>query len=225
MSCALGVLISGGGSNLQAIIERIEQGALQADLRLVVSNRPDAYGLQRAAAHSIPSVVLQQEAFISREEHERAVAEALEQAGVEAVALAGYMRLVSGDFIERFNGRVLNIHPALLPSFKGLEAQKQAVEYGVRIAGATVHFVDQELDHGPIIIQAAVPAPQGCSGPELAERILQLEHRIYPQALQWQAAGRLEVRGGQTHLHGRLEEADTSSIEPCLINPCLETGF
>ena len=226
MSLPLGVLLSGGGSNLQALIDRIEQGALQASIRLVVSDNPKAFGLQRAERHGIPTRVLKPEAYASRQGHDEAVIEALGEAGVRAVALAGYMRLVSRHFVDAFPGMVLNIHPSLLPSFKGLEAQRQAAEYGVRISGATVHFVDEQLDHGPIIIQAALAVGQGIGGEDLKERILRLEHRIYPQAVQWLAEDRLRVADGKVSLlpAGRAR-AEIEGLEPCLIEPFLEEGF
>jgi phosphoribosylglycinamide formyltransferase-1 len=225
MRLQLGVLLSGSGSNLQAVIDRIEQGSLQADIRLVLANRPGAYGLQRAARHSLPTRVLEPSRFSSRQDYDLAVAEALKSAGAQTIALAGYMRLVTAAFIQRFQGQVLNIHPALLPSFKGLQAQKQAVDYGVRIAGATVHFVDEQLDHGPIILQAALPVTDGLDEQELSKRILALEHRIYPQALQWLAEDRLSVEAGRVRLREWRGWADTASIEPCLVSPGLEPGF
>jgi phosphoribosylglycinamide formyltransferase-1 len=226
MSLPLGVLLSGGGSNLQALIDRIEQGALQASIRLVVSDNPEAFGLKRAERHGIPARVLEPRGYASRQAHDGAVITALQEAGVRAVALAGYMRLVSRRFVDAFPGMVLNIHPALLPSFKGLEAQKQAAGYGVRISGATVHFVDEHLDHGPIIVQAALPVPPGTGGEALKERILALEHRIYPQAVQWLAEDRLRVAGGAVSLlAGEKGRAEIAGLEPCLIEPFLEEGF
>jgi phosphoribosylglycinamide formyltransferase-1 len=226
MSLPLGVLLSGGGSNLQALIDRIEQGALQASIRLVVSDNPKAFGLQRAERHGIPTRVLKPEAYASRQGHDEAVIAALGESGVRAVALAGYMRLVSRHFVDAFPGMVLNIHPSLLPSFKGLEAQRQAAEYGVRISGATVHFVDEQLDHGPIIVQAALPVAPGTGGEALKERILALEHRIYPQAVQWLAEDRLRVANGKVSLlpAGRAR-SEIEGLEPCLIEPFLEEGF
>ena len=154
----LGVLISGGGTNLQAIIDAIADGQLPAEIRLVVSNRSDAYGLSRAERHGIPSAVLPHGGYPSRQAFEAALTSALRERGVELVVLAGFMRLLSPFFIRTFPQRIMNIHPGLLPApFPGLHAQRQALGRGVRIAGATVHFVDEEMDHGPIICQAAVP--------------------------------------------------------------------
>ncbi len=226
MSLQLGVLLSGSGSNLQALIDRMEQGALQASIKLVVSDSPQAFGLKRAERHGIPVRILEPGKHPSRQAHDEAVIRALQAHGVQAVALAGYMRLVSRVFVEAFPGKVLNIHPALLPSFKGLDAQRQAAEYGVRISGATVHFVDEHLDHGPIIIQAAIPVAQGTSGEELKERILGLEHRIYPQAVQWLAENRLQISGGTVWvLSGRKKRGSSEGLGPCLIEPFLEEGF
>ncbi|WP_027369435.1 phosphoribosylglycinamide formyltransferase [Desulfovermiculus halophilus] len=226
MSLPIAVLISGGGSNLQALIDRIEQGSLQASIQVVVSNVPRAKGLERAEKHGIACRVVPQAEYSSRQAHDRAVIAILHSFGVQAVCLAGYMRLISPEFVQAFPNRVLNIHPSLLPSFPGLHAQNQAVDYGVRVSGATVHFVDQELDHGPIIIQGSVPLYPEDAEEEAARRILALEHRIYPQAVQWMAEDRLRIAQGRVHvLSSHSEPADTSSVFPCLINPGLELGF
>ena len=191
----LGVLISGGGTNLQAIIDAIADGQLPAEIRLVVSNRHDAYGLSRAERHGIPSAVLPHRGYPSRRAFEAALISTLRERGVELVVLAGFMRLLSPFFIRAFPQRIVNIHPGLLPAFPGLHAQRQALERGVRIAGATVHFVDEEMDHGPIICQAAVPVHPDDTEDSLSARILTQEHRIYPHAIRLFAEGRLEVRG------------------------------
>jgi phosphoribosylglycinamide formyltransferase-1 len=226
MSLPIAVLISGGGSNLQALIDRIEQGALQAQIQVVVSNVPGVKGLERAAARGIAIRVLARSDYASRKAHDQAIIRTLQDFGVQAVCLAGYMRLVSREFVQSFPHRILNIHPSLLPSFPGLHAQKQAAEYGVRLSGATVHFVDQELDHGPVVIQAAVPVYPDDDQETAAERILTIEHRIYPQAVQWMAEGRLRIDQGRVHLlSSHSSPADTSSLPPCLINPGLEIGF
>ena len=226
MPLPIAVLISGGGSNLQALIDRIEQGVLDARIQLVVSNVPGVKGLQRATKHGIPTRIVPQSEYASRQAHDRAIIDILQDFGVRAMCLAGYMRLISPEFVQAFQNRILNIHPSLLPSFPGLHAQQQAAEYGVRISGATVHFVDKELDHGPIIIQAAVPVYADEKEDQVSRRILQLEHRIYPQAVQWLAQDRLHIQDGQVHLSpSRLPFADTSSIPSCLINPGLEIGY
>jgi phosphoribosylglycinamide formyltransferase-1 len=198
---SLGVLISGSGTNLQAIIDAIAQGNLEATIRLVLSNRADAYGLIRARNHGLPTVVVPHTNFPSRETFEAEVIRELQAHGVELVVLAGFMRLLSPFFIRAFPQRIMNIHPALLPAFPGTHVQRQALEQGVRIAGATVHFVDEEMDHGPIIAQAAVPVYPDDTEESLSARILAQEHRIYPQAIQLFAEGRLEIQGRKVIVH------------------------
>ncbi len=190
----LGILASGRGSNLQAIIDAIQQGHLQAVVAVVVSDRADAFALERARRHNIAAVHLSPGDFPDRLAYDRAVAEVLEGYGVQVVALAGYMRLVSTVLLDHFPYRVVNIHPALLPAFPGLHAQKQAWEYGVKYSGCTVHFVDAGMDTGPIIAQAVVPVLDGDSAQDLADRILVEEHRLYPQVLQWMAEGRVQIK-------------------------------
>ena len=224
MALDLAVLISGGGSNLQAIIDKIEAGALTARLKTVISNRAEAPGLQRAARHNIPHLLLDHRNFPSREAYDLELARLIKEAGADTVALAGFMRILSPAFIQAFPGRILNIHPALLPSFAGIRGQQDAVDYGVKLSGCTVHFADEIMDHGPIIIQAAVPAMPGESRDELAGRILALEHRCYPQALQWLSENRLRISGRQAHLQGPSRPlAATNSSS--LVNPPLEENF
>lgn len=211
---SLGVLISGSGTNLQAIIDAIAQGNLEATIRLVLSNRADAYGLVRARTHGLPTVVVPHTNFPSRETFEAAVIRELQAHGVELIVLAGFMRLFSPVFIRAFPQRIMNIHPALLPAFRGTHAQRQALEQGVRIAGATVHFVDEEMDHGPIIIQAAVPVYPDDTEESLSARILAQEHRIYPQAIQLFAEGRLEIRGRKVIVHNEPRVPATSLCSP-----------
>src|SRR5215831_10115767 len=200
-SLSIGVLISGSGTNLQAIIDAIERNELAAAIRVVISNRPDAYGLTRARGHGLPTVVIPHKDFSSREAFEAELMKVLQGYGVELVVLAGFMRLLSPFFIRAFPQRIMNIHPALLPAFPGTHAQRQALERGVRIAGATVHFVDEEVDHGPIVIQAAVPVYPDDTEETLSTRILTQEHRIYPIAIQLFAEGRLEIRDGKVIVH------------------------
>ncbi|WP_449242211.1 phosphoribosylglycinamide formyltransferase [Desulfovibrio sp.] len=226
MPLSLAVLVSGGGSNLQSLIDRIEQGVLDAEIKLVVSNKPEAYGLVRASEHGIPTRVVAHADHPSREAFDTEVLRAIEAHQAEAVILAGFMRILTPGFVQSFPRRLLNIHPALLPSFPGAHGQRDAADYGVRISGCTVHFVDEIMDHGPVIIQAAVPAEPGEGGDALAARILRLEHRIFPQAVQWLAEGRL----GMEDRHVRLAPAkrplaDLSGLGPCLVNPPLEQGF
>jgi phosphoribosylglycinamide formyltransferase-1 len=206
---AAGVLVSGAGTNLQAIIARIAAGRLDCTIPLVVSNRPTAGGLLHAERAGIPTRVIEHGAFRQREDFDRAVVAALREAGVELVVLAGFDRLISPVFLDAFPLRIMNIHPALLPSFKGLHAQRQAVEYGVKIAGATVHFVDEHTDHGPIIAQGAVPVGPDDTEETLRERILAVEHEIYPAAIQLFAEGRLVVEGRRVRVRGASPAGDT----------------
>ena len=192
---AAGVLVSGSGTNLQAIVDRIGAGRLDCRLSIVVSNRPGAPGLARAEAAGIPTRVIDHRGFAKREDFDAALADALRAAGVELVVLAGFDRLVTTVLLEAFPLRIMNIHPALLPAFPGLHVQRKAVDHGVKVAGCTVHFVDEGVDTGPIIIQAAVPVYDDDTEETLSARILQQEHRIYPRAIQLFAEGRLEVQG------------------------------
>jgi phosphoribosylglycinamide formyltransferase-1 len=198
----LGVLVSGSGTNLRAIIDRIADRSLDARIGVVVSNRPGVMGLERARTAGLPADVIAHGGFPNREAFETALVARLRAAGVELVVLAGFDRLVTGVLLTAFPQRIINIHPALLPAFKGLHAQQQAVEYGVRIAGATVHFVDEDVDHGPIILQGAVAVDQEDTPDVLAARILEVEHRIYPAAIQLFADGRLVVEGRRVRIRG-----------------------
>lgn len=198
---ALGVLISGGGTNLQAIIDAIERGELPARIRLVVSNRDDVYGVVRARNHKLSTLVVPHTDFPSREDFDRRVVTLLKEHGVELVILAGFMRLLSAVFVRAFPFRILNIHPSLLPAFPGLHAPRQALRHGVRISGATVHLIDEEMDHGPIIVQAAVPVYADDTEDRLRERILLQEHYIYPKAIKLFAESRVQVDGRTVRLH------------------------
>ncbi len=179
----LGVLISGRGSNLQAIIDAIKAGCLKATVAIVISNRADALGLDKARAAGIETLVLPQAASSTREEYDQVLVQHLQERQVDLVCLAGFMRLLSHVFIDAFPNAVLNVHPSLLPAFPGLDAQRQAWEHGVRVSGATVHLVTVDLDAGPIVEQAAVPVRVDDTPETLAARILVEEHRIYPQAI------------------------------------------
>lgn len=196
MTRRLGVLVSGRGSNLQSIIDAIREGSLDATLAVVISNKPDAFALERARDASIEAVYLNPRESPGRAAYDRAIVEALRRHRVDLVCLAGFMRLVGPELLDAYPQRVLNIHPSLLPSFPGLDAQRQAVEHGVKVSGATVHFVTQELDGGPILLQAAVPVFEGDTTQALAARILVEEHRIYPAAIglvleqRWRIEGR-----------------------------------
>jgi phosphoribosylglycinamide formyltransferase-1 len=210
----LGVLISGSGTNLQAIIEAIQRGEVDARIRVVVSNNPQAYGLVRAQTHGLPTAVISHKDVPSREAFDAEVVRVLRQHGAELVILAGFNRLFSPFFIRSFPQRIMNIHPALLPAFPGLRAQKQALEHGVRFSGATVHFVDEEVDHGPIIIQAVVPVYPDDTEETLQERILKQEHRIYPRAIQLFAQGRLEIAGRRVIIKGQSKEETAALLNP-----------
>ena len=192
----LGVLISGRGSNLQALIDAINSRALDATIVVVISNRQDAGGLERARAAGIESIVVSHRDFASRDDYDRALASELRAREVGVVCLAGFMRLIGTELIDAFPGRILNIHPSLLPAFPGLDAQKQAIDHGVRVSGVTVHLVTAELDGGPIVVQRAVAVLPGDTAESLAARILEAEHRAYPEAVKM-------ILDGGWHLEGR----------------------
>jgi len=207
----VGVLASGNGSNLQAILDASRSGAIDVEVVVVVSDVEGARALERARRAGVPALHIPpgpRRTRLSREA-EALYAEALESHGVDLVALAGFMRVLHDDFLRRFNGRIVNIHPSLLPSFPGLDAQRQALEYGVKWTGATVHFVDAGVDTGPIIIQAAVPVSPDDTKETLAARVLEEEHRIYPRALQLIAEGRVRLEGRRTCLDPLQGERST----------------
>ena len=183
MAKHLGVLLSGRGSNFEALADSVAAGRIpDARIALVVSNRDGAPGLERAAARGIPTRVIPSKG-LEREAYDRQVVAALQEARVDLVCLAGFMRLLSPYFVQQFNGRILNVHPSLLPAFPGVDAQRHALEHGVKVAGATVHFVTPELDAGPIVLQAAVPVEDTDTADSLSARILREEHRLYPAAI------------------------------------------
>jgi phosphoribosylglycinamide formyltransferase 1 len=200
----LGVLISGRGSNLQALIDAIAAGRLEATIAVVISNRTDAAGLDRARAAGIETVTLSHRAFPTRDDYDRALVKELQARDIGLVCLAGFMRLVGTPLIDAFPNRILNIHPSLLPAFPGLDAQKQAIEHGVKVSGVTVHLVTAELDGGPIVVQRAVPVMAGDTAETLAARILEEEHRAYPEAVQmilddgWRVDGRCFVAAAKS---------------------------
>ncbi len=191
----LGILISGSGTNLQAIIDSIESGRLNAEAALVISDRPGAYGIERAKKHDIQALVIDRALYNGKEPFEHAIIKALLEKEVGLVVCAGFMRLLSPLFIKAFPMRVMNIHPSLLPAFPGLNTHEKVIAYGARFSGCTVHFVDEGLDTGPIIMQAAVPVMEGDTPESLAQRIHIEEHRIYPQAIRLFADGKLKVIG------------------------------
>jgi phosphoribosylglycinamide formyltransferase-1 len=190
----LGILLSGRGSNFEAIANNVAAERVDAEIAAVISNRPEAPGLEIARRRSLPAVVIASKG-VPRDEYDSQVVVELRNRGVELVCLAGFMRLLSAEFCRAFPLRILNIHPSLLPAFPGLDAQKQALEHGVKISGCTVHFVDQDLDAGPIILQAAVPVLDRDTPDTLAGRILKEEHRIYSEAIQIVLSGRYRIEG------------------------------
>lgn len=213
----LGILASGGGTNLQAIIDRIQDGTLNAEIALILSNKPTAGALQRGRLAGIPTLCIDQRQYKDRLDFDRAMVAALTEAKVDLVVLAGFMRLISDEFLAAFPDRIMNIHPALLPAFAGLNAQQQALDHGVRITGCTVHFVDAGVDTGPIVIQAAVPVLQDDTLETLSKRILRQEHRIYPEAIRLFAEGRLRLTGHQVHIDPPLANPDETLLNPLLI--------
>ena len=212
----IGVLISGSGTNLQSIIDAIEAKELDAKIQVVLSNRSDAYGLVRAKKHGIPVEVLDHKRFPNREAFDQAVVDILRAREVELVVLAGFMRLLSPVFVGAYSNRIMNIHPALLPAFPGLHVQKKAVEHGVRFSGCTVHFVNEECDEGPIIIQAVVPVFPEDTEESLASRILEQEHRIYPRAIQLYSEGRLRIEGRKVFVDDLAREENQVLVQPPL---------
>ena len=191
----IGVLVSGRGSNLQAIMDRIADGYLPLEIAVVISDKPDAFALERAQKADIKTVAVERKACASKEEFEAKINAALEAAGCELVVLAGFMRILSADFVNKWQHKIINIHPALLPSFPGLHCQKQAVDYGVKFSGCTVHFVDAGTDSGPIILQKVVPVMDDDTEDTLADRILVQEHIAMPEALKLWAEGKLTIEG------------------------------
>ena len=198
----LGVLVSGRGSNLEAIIDASEAGRIDAVVAVVISDVADAFALERARTHGIEAAFVDARPFDTKEAFDAAVIDLLRKHEVDLVCLAGFMRLLSPQFVEAFRHRILNIHPALLPAFPGLHVQRKALKHGVKFSGCTVHFVDEGTDSGPIIIQAVVPVLDDDTEESLSARILTYEHQIYPRAIQLFAEGRLEVLGRRVLCHG-----------------------
>jgi phosphoribosylglycinamide formyltransferase-1 len=199
---SIAVLVSGSGSNLQAIIDASERGDIPCRVGIVISNKADAYGLVRAKKHGIPTEVVDHKGFATREEFDARLVEVIQDSGAELVCLAGFMRILTPVFVRAFPNRILNIHPALLPSFPGTHGPGQALSYGVRFSGCTVHFLDEGVDTGPIIVQAIVPVYDDDTEDTLAARILVQEHRIYPMAIRLFFSGRLAVEGRKVKIRG-----------------------
>jgi phosphoribosylglycinamide formyltransferase 1 len=213
----LGVLISGEGTNLQAIMDAITRGELKAEIRVVISNKAAARGLERARRHAIPTEFIDHRSFPSREEFDRALVDSLRAHEVELVICAGFMRLFSPVMVAAFRERIMNIHPALCPSFPGVDAQRQALDYGVRFSGCTVFFVSEGVDDGPVIVQAVVPVHQDDDEAALSARIHTEEHRIYTHAIRLYQEDRLEVRGRKVY----LRDAPPIDTAVSTINPRL----
>ena len=194
----IGVLASGRGSNLQAVMDQIADCKLDAEIVVVLSDKENSFALKRAQGKGITGITVLKNAFTSQIEFETALVENLKKYGTELVVLAGFMRVLSSYFIQQFPNRIINIHPSLLPSFPGLHAQKQALEYGVKFSGCTVHFINEEVDGGPIISQALVSVIEGDTEESLADRILVEEHRLLPEAIQNFILGKIEIQGRKT---------------------------
>ncbi len=197
------VLISGTGSNLQAIIDAVAQGGIPARLCAVISNRADALGLDKARSAHIPTQTLDHKAFADRQQFDQALMAVVDSYQPDIVALAGFMRILTPEFVRHYRGRLINIHPSLLPAFTGLNTHQRALDAGAAEHGASVHFVTEDLDMGPVIIQARVPVQGNDNAKSLAERVLEQEHRIYPQAIAWLAEGRLTLQDHQALLDGK----------------------
>ena len=191
----IGVLASGRGTNLQAIIEAVKENKIEGRIGIVISDSLDAFALKRAKQNNIETQYINFKSFKDREDYDKKIMECLKEKDVDLVVLAGYMRILSPFFINAYKNKIMNIHPALLPSFPGLHTQRQAVEYGVKVSGCTVHFVDEGVDSGPIILQKAGEVKDDDTEESLAERILKEEHQIYPQAIQLFSQGRLVIKG------------------------------
>lgn len=198
--CRLGILVSGSGTNMENIALAIEEGKVAARIVAVVSNREDAYGLVRARRHGLNTIHIDPDSFADRAAYDRELIRILRENDVGLVVLAGYMLLVGSELVEAFRNRIMNIHPALLPSFPGTSGVADALAYGVKVSGVTVHFVDEGLDTGPIILQEAVTVDAGDTGETLHQRIHEVEYRLYPQAIQYFCEGRLSVEGRRAHV-------------------------
>ena len=215
----LAVLISGSGTNLQALIDACAEADYPATISLIISNTKNSGGLARAERANIPSLVIRHTDFAERSAFDDALTAALKAANVDLICLAGFMRVLGQPFVERWRDRVINIHPALLPAFKGLHTHRRALEAGVRIAGCTVHYVRAEVDVGPIIAQAAVAVLPGDNEESLGQRVLKQEHRLYPLAVELIARGQVRIEGGNAHLEGACLEGAWAKEDGALINP------
>ncbi len=208
----MAVLISGSGSNLQAIIDHVAGQGLACDIRLVISNRPDAYGLERAAAAGIATRVVDHRDHADRAAFDSALRDAIEAERIECVVLAGFMRILTDEFCEHFRGRMINIHPSLLPDFKGLDTHRRAIDAGRAYHGATVHFVTPALDSGPLILRGRIRVLPDDTPHSLQQRVHRIEHRIYPQVVEWLCAGRLRLEGDTVKLDDAALPAEGAEI-------------
>lgn len=200
MSKKLGVLVSGNGTNLQALIDAVDKEQIKAEIAVVISNKPQVFALERASISGITTIYLEEKENESREAYDQRVQEVLDDHEVDLVLLAGFLRVLSPAFVQHYKGRLMNIHPSLLPAFPGLNAQQQALDYGVKVTGATVHFVDEGLDSGPIIIQSPTLIQEGETIETLKERLLRVEHWIYVQAVQLYLEGKLHIEGNKVRV-------------------------
>ena len=216
----IAVLASGGGTNLKSIIDQQQTGKLPVAIALVISNNPGAGALERAQQAGIRTLCINHRDYPTREDFDRALVNALQQAEVDLVVLAGFMRIITPIMLTAFPQRIINIHPALLPAFPGLNVQQQAIDYGARFSGCTVHFVDAGVDTGPIIVQAVVPILPEDSAATLAERILEQEHRIYPQAIQWLAEDRVRIDGRKVIIANSADCGNTLMNPPVSSSCC-----
>lgn len=204
--CKTAVLISGSGTNLQAFINAVDRGSLNLELAVVFSNKADAFGLQRARDSGIPTACIEHGHFADREAFDRAVSAKLDEWRPDLLVLAGFMRILSAGFVDHYAGRILNIHPALLPAYPGLDTHQRVLDAGDKWHGSTVHFVTEELDAGPLILQGRLPVTAGESCAQLAARVQTIEHQIYPEAAGWVGDGRVEFREGRTWIDGALAD-------------------
>lgn len=215
----LGVIASGRGSNFQAILDTINAGRLHAKVGVIISDNPQANVLKRVAGLGIPTACVERKNYSSVADFEQALIAELDIHHVELVVLAGFMRILSPHFLNRFPSRVMNIHPALLPAFPGLDAQEQAIRYGVKVSGCTVHFVDEGMDTGPIILQEAVPVLPDDTVKTLSERILHIEHKLYPRAISLYCQRRLQIMDRQVRI---IEQAETASVQKVIKGESVE---
>lgn len=219
MKTRIGVLVSGSGSNLQSIIDNIEQGKINAEIAVVISNVEGVYALERAKKHNIKTEVINHKDFKSREDFDRKLVNILKSYNVELVVMAGFLRVITKVLLDAFPMKIMNIHPALLPAFPGLHVQKQALDYGVKFAGCTVHFADEGVDSGPIIIQGVVPVLDNDTDETLSRRILSVEHKIYPMAIKLYTEGRIKVLGRKVYIDPplKIEEGSFMTNPPVIL--------